>query len=154
MVSPFSVSLILLRANCHKLFLTVKVRAVVWMIIALVCSICLFFCSFILLVIKFFLFENSSLFAWNQINNKKLESFNNTSVLLYANTKKMLQKGTRFDLYGSWRPSISLDSLVLLTELMMEIVHREEFLKLYIKTYLQKTFETLYYILTNNSNFA
>ena len=36
----------------------------------------------------------------------------------------------------------------------MEIVHREGFLKLYIKTYLQKTFETLYYILTNNSNFA
>ena len=34
----------------------------------------------------------------------------------------------------------------------MEIVHREEFLKLYIKTYLQKTFETLYSILTNNSN--
>ena len=48
----------------------------------------------------------------------------------------MLKRARGINQYGSLRLSISLDNLVLLTELI----------KLYIKAYLQKTFETKYII--------
>ena len=47
----------------------------------------------------------------------------------------MLKRARGINQYGSLRLSISLDDLVLLTELI----------KLYIKAYLQKTFENIYY---------
>ena len=52
----------------------------------------------------------------------------------------MLKRARGINQYGSLRLSISLDNLVLLTELI----------KLYIKAYLQKTFETKYIILINS----
>ena len=54
----------------------------------------------------------------------------------------MLKRARGINQYGSLRLSISLDNLVLLTELI----------KLYIKAYLQKTFETIYTIFINNGD--
>ena len=54
----------------------------------------------------------------------------------------MLKRARGINQYGSLRLSISLDDLVLLTELI----------KLYIKAYLQKTFETIYTIFINNGD--
>ena len=54
----------------------------------------------------------------------------------------MLKRAQGINQYGSLRLSISLDNLVLLTELI----------KLYIKAYLQKTFETIYTIFINNGD--
>ena len=52
----------------------------------------------------------------------------------------MLKRARGINQYGSLRLSISLDNLVLLTELI----------KLYIKAYLQKKFETICTIFINN----
>ena len=54
----------------------------------------------------------------------------------------MLKRARGINQHGSLRLSISLDDLVLLTELI----------KLYIKAYLQKTFETIYTIFINNGD--
>ena len=54
----------------------------------------------------------------------------------------MLKRARGINQYGSLRLSISLDNLVLLTELI----------KLYIKAYLQKKFETIYTIFINNGD--